>query len=157
MIFRHKIALTIFYVATSLLPVQRDGCASKKNTGDVIKITYNATGGRGGNYESLEITSDSLFFVQARRGNEKSIKQKTGRDFWNNLITSFNAADFQKIKSDPGHALYDGIDITITVETAKEKYSIVNGQEDTLNYKKIEPFTQLLEKKLEELRKKIVW
>ena len=39
----------------------------------------------------------------------------------------------------------------------KKKHSVVNGNEDTLNYQKIRPFTDLLENKLEELRTKITW
>jgi hypothetical protein len=53
--------------------------------------------------------------------------------------------------------LYDGIDVTISIEKGDEKYSIVNGNEDSLNYRKIRPLTTMLEKKLAELRKKITW
>jgi hypothetical protein len=123
----------------------------------ISKISYSSSGGRSGNYESLDITADSIIYIEAHRGNEKSRREKTARSFWNGLIKAMNLKDFDKIKSNPGHALYDGIDVTISIETEKDKHSIVNGNEDTLNYKKIRPFTTLLEKQLAELRKKIVW
>lgn len=95
--------------------------------------------------------------MQARRGNEKTIKEKTEKAFWNGLTKSINLKDFDKIKSSPGHALYDGIDITLLIETGTEKHLVVNGNEDSLNYNRIRPFTDLLEKKLSQLRKGITW
>lgn len=152
------IAMIILYLASSSLALQPDGCKTKNNSiTPITKITYSTTGGRGGNYESLEISQDSLLYVQARRGNEKTTKEKTAKKFWNEITDKIKLQNFSRIKSNPGHALYDGIDITIMIETAKEKLTIVNGNEDTLNYKKIQPFTDLLQKKLEELRTKIVW
>jgi len=123
----------------------------------ISKISYTSAGGKSGNYESLDISSASLSYVQAHRGVEKRIKGKTERSFWNGLTKTINLRDFDKIRSDPGHALYDGIDITISIEKGKEKHSIVNGNQDSVNYSKIKPFTDLLENKLAEIRKKIVW
>ena len=73
------------------------------------------------------------------------------------MTSTINLNDFDKIQSNPGHALFDGIDITISVEKGKEKHSIVNGNEDILNYRRIIRFTHVLEKKLFELGKKIIW
>jgi hypothetical protein len=123
----------------------------------VSKISYTSSGGKGGYYETLDITSASLTYVQGHRGVEKAINEKTLNSFWDKLTKTVNLEDFDKIKSDPGHALYDGIDITISIEKGKEKHSIVNGNEDSVNYRKIKPFTDLLENKLAEIRKKIVW
>lgn len=123
----------------------------------ISKISYSTTGGRSGNYESLNISPDSLIYLQARRGQEKTLKEKTGKTFWNDLTRSINLNDFDKIKSNPAHALYDGIDITISIESGAEKHSVVNGNEDSLNYSRIKPFTRLLERKLGELNKKILW
>jgi hypothetical protein len=123
----------------------------------ISKISYNSTGGKAGNYESLDITSASLTYVQGHRGVEKTINEKTLSTFWNKLTKTINLKDFDKIRSDPGHALYDGIDVTISIEKRKEKHSVVNGNEDSVNYSKIKPFTDLLENKLAEIRKKIVW
>jgi hypothetical protein len=157
MIFRHKILLSAFYLSTAIFTSQFNFCATTKNNRAAVisKITYASSGGRSGNYENLQISPDSLFFVQALRGVERMVKQKTPNAFWIDLTGSLNLQDFDRIKSDPGHALYDGIDITITVETAKEKHTIVNGNEDTLNYNRIRPFIETLETKLEQLRREL--
>lgn len=159
MIFRHKVAVTVLYFTSLILLSQFNNCVTAKHgTSRIIsKISYSSSGGRSGNYENLDVTQDSLFYVQAHRGNEKILKEKTAKEFWDQLSGHINLKDIDKIKSNPGHVLYDGIDITIAIETAKEKHAIVNGNEDTLNFKKIRPFTDLLEKKLEELRTRIVW
>jgi hypothetical protein len=123
----------------------------------ISKISYSSSGGKSGNYESLDISPDSVIYIQGRRGLEKSRREKTVNSFWKTLTKTINLRDFDKIKSNPGHALYDGIDITISIEKGKEKHSIVNGNEDSVNYRRIRPFTNLLEKRLVELRKKIIW
>ena len=123
----------------------------------ISKISYSSSGGKSGSYESLDISPVSVIYVAARRGVEKKIKEKTVKSFWNRLMKTINLRDFDKIRSNPGHALYDGIDITISIEKRKEKHSIVNGNEDSVNYRRIRPFTDLLEKKIVELRKKIIW
>jgi hypothetical protein len=149
----------LYFASVALLPQFK--CNNLK-AGDITdqpisKITYNSSGGRSGNYESLDITADSIIYIQGHRGDEKSIREKTVKSFWDGLTKAINLKEFAKIKSNPGHALYDGIDITITIEKEDEKHSIVNGNEDASNYKKIRPFTDLLEKKLAELRKEIFW
>jgi hypothetical protein len=159
MILRHKIVPATLYFAVAIFTSQFHYCVTTKNSNGALisKITYSSSGGRLGNYENLEISHDSLFFVQARRGVEKSIKQKTMKAFWKYLTGRLSLNDFDRIKSDPGHALYDGIDITITVETPTQKHTLVNGNEDTINYNRIRPFTNELENKLEQLRKEITW
>ena len=131
--------------------------ANNPATTPITKISYSTTGGRSGNYESLDVTADSLIYLQARRGDEKTLTEKTETDFWARLTNSINLEDFGRIKSNPGHALYDGIDSTLSIERGAEKHTVVNGQEDKANYEKIRPFTHLLEQKLAALRKKITW
>ena len=74
---------------------------------------------------------------------------------WQSLTRSINLKDLDKIKSNPGHTLYDGIDVTISVEKGRDKHSVVNGSEDAVNYKKIKAFTDILEGQLSRLDKKI--
>ena len=152
--FRYIIIVPVLYFASTLVPLLSNNLTTAT---PICKISYSATGGRSGNYENLEICPDSLYYLQAHRGVEKTIREKTGNTFWNDLTAKVKLKDFKRIKSNPGHALYDGIDITIAIANAKEKHSVVNGNEDTLNYQKIRPFTDLLENKLEELRTKITW
>lgn len=135
-----------------------NGASVKGNAATTItKISYSTTGGRGGNYESLNVTADSLVYLQARRGEEKTTSEKTPTDIWRQLVTSIKLDDFDRIKSNPGHALYDGIDTTLSIESAAKTRILVNGNEDPDNYKRIKPFTELLEKTVAEQRRKIVW
>ena len=123
----------------------------------ITKVTYSATGGRGGNTVSLEITAGNLVYVQGHAGAEKTIKERTSRSLWLSLVRSINVKDLDRIKSNPGHAMYDGTDITIAVLKGREEHSIVNGSEDILNYKKIKLFTDILEGQLTRLGKRIRW
>lgn len=153
------IFLTTLYFVSVFSPQACNNRVVTKNSATTLvsKVSYRSSGGRSGNYESLNVSADSVIYVQARRGNEKTINEKTAEAFWKALVKTINLKDFDKIKSNPGHALYDGIDITIAIERGEEKHSVVNGNEDTANYKRISPFTNLLEKKLNTLRKKITW
>jgi hypothetical protein len=160
MIYLHTLFLVAVYFVSAIFPIQaKDHGVETKYITDkpVSKISYSSSGGRSGNYESLDIAEDSVIYVQAHRGSEKTRKEKTVKSFWKSLTKTINLKDFKKIKTNPGHALYDGIDVTISIEKGDEKYSIVNGNEDSLNYRKIRPLTTMLEKKLAELRKKITW
>jgi hypothetical protein len=149
--------LTTNSFAATWRPLRPDYDQLQSPGSPISKISYSSAGGKAGNYENLDIKPDSLIYVQGHRGVEKTIKEKTLKSFWNKLTKSINFTHFDKIQSDPGHSLYDGIDITITIEKGKQKHSIVNGNEDSVNYVKIKPFTDLLQKKLAEIRKKIVW
>ena len=121
----------------------------------ITKISYSTTGGRGGNTVSLEITSKTLVYVVGRGGAEKTVTEKTSKSLWNSFTKAINTNDMDGIKSNPVHALYDGTDITITVEKGKEIHTLVNGNEDSLKYKKIKAFTDILESQLSRLEKKI--
>ena len=160
MIYLKTIFLVPLCFISAIFPSQiNDSNAATKNITDTLisKISYSSTGGRSGNYESLDISPDSVIYIQGHRGSEKNRKEKTVKSFWKTLTKAVNLKDFDKIQSNPGHTLYDGIDITISIEKGKNKLSIVNGSEDSLNYRRIKPFTNLVEKKLSELRKKISW
>ena len=159
MMYLNTIFLVALYVvsAISYSPADHgDVRISNIANSPISKISYSSSGGKAGIYESLDISPDSVIYVQGRRGVEKSIKEKTMKSFWNKLMKTINLRDFDKIRSNPGHALYDGIDITISIEKGKEKHFIVNGNEDSVNYRRIRPFTDLLERKLVEVRKKIL-
>lgn len=156
MIYLNTIFFAALYFVSVIVPSLANDNHVKTNT-PISKISYNSSGGRSGNYESLDISADSVIYVQGHRGAEKTRREKTVKSFWKSLTKTINLRDFKKIKSNPGHALHDGIDITISIEKGKEKHSIVNGNEDSLNYRRIRPFTNMLEKKLVGLRKKVIW
>lgn len=160
MISLHPILSVSLYVLSLTFPLQTcHNRAQPQSSGGIpiSKISYSSTGGRSGNYETMLISADSIIYIQAQRGDEKMIREKTANSDWNNLTTAVNLTEFDKIKSNPGHALYDGIDITISIDVGAQRHSIVNGNEDTLNYQRIKPFTDLLERKLAELGKKVNW
>jgi len=123
----------------------------------IMKVTYSTNAGRGGTSVNMTITQNTIVYIQGHNGDEKTYKEKTPRSLWSGLTRSINIKDLDRIKSDPGHGLYDGIDITITVERGNEVHSIVNGNEDTVNYKRIKSFTDILEGQLSRLGKKIRW
>jgi hypothetical protein len=156
----HILFLACLYFASASVSIK--SCsnrvkATNNATNPITKITYSTTGGRSGNYESLSVSADSLIYLQARRGNEQTIQQKTEEAFWRKLTGSINREDFKRIQSNPGRSLYDGIDSTLSIHYGEEIHTVVNGSEDTTNYKKIKPFTSLLDEKLAVLRTKIVW
>lgn len=121
----------------------------------ITKITYSSSGGRGGYYVNLDITSTSTVYVQGNAETSKTIKEKTSKTYWNSLTKALNLRDFDQVKSDPGHSMYDGIDITITVVSRGKTHTLVNGSTDMKQYIRINGFTDLLEKKLASLRERI--
>ena len=123
----------------------------------ISSIVYDKTGGRGGNTEHLSITRFSIYYTQGKAGKEKTLTEKISFANWNKLTASINLKNFDAIQSNPGHALYDGTDITITVVDGRSEHSIVNGNEDQVHYKNIAAFTRLLESHLERMRKKVTW
>jgi len=154
MIYLNTIFLIALYFGSAIF--QANQTKDIANT-PISKILYSSSGGKSGNYESVDISPGSTIYIQGHRGTEKRIKEKTVKNFWISLTKTIKLRDFDKIRSNPGHALYDGIDITISIEKGSQKHSIVNGNEDSVNYRRIRPFTDLLEKRLVELRKKIIW
>src|SRR5438045_1513602 len=130
MIFRPLTISATFYflVAVSQSQVCNKPVAANNNGNNgVTKISYASSGGRSGNYESLALSADSVVYIQAHRGAEKAFREKTKADEWNSLTKAINLGDFDKIQSNPGHALYDGIDVTIAIETGTKMHSFVNG------------------------------
>lgn len=136
---------------------QKSFVTQKVASAPISKISYSTTGGRGGNTISLEITATTLIYTKGHAGEEKTIRERTSRNLWSSLTRSINIKDFDRIKSNPGHAMYDGIDVTITVQVGRRSYTIVNGSEDEVNYKRIRSFVNILESQLSRLDKKMNW
>ncbi|WP_309608045.1 hypothetical protein [Flavobacterium sp.] len=113
---------------------------------EIAKISFNDfNGGKFGAYSKLEITKEHIYYVNGNVKSKKVTKEKTSRELWNNL-TKVSIDDFLKVRSNPGRIAYDGTDVEITILFGDEYFLIVNGEEDTLNYKKIKLFVSLLEK-----------
>jgi hypothetical protein len=145
----------------ALWALVHDSCSrrvfGKKEEPLISKLSYGFSGGKSGNYELLQISADSTWYLQARRGQEKTIAEETEKDFWARLNDAVKLDELKQVKSHPGHALYDGIDTTLSVAVQNEIHTVVNGGEDTLNYQRIRPLISVLEKKLEGVRSKIFW
>ena len=121
-------------------------CISCNHQKEITKISLNNfNGGKLGVYSKLEITKEHIYYVNGNFKLKKEIKEKTSDELWNNL-TNVSIDDFLKVKSNPGRIAYDGTDVEISISFGDEFFSIVNGKEDTLNYKKIKLFVSLLEK-----------
>jgi hypothetical protein len=124
-------------------------------SGQVItKISYSKTGGRGGDRETLDITRSYISYEQSEQGKEKKISERTSPGTWKKFTTSINLRDFDRVKTNPGHAMYDGIDYTISIVANSKEHTLVNGNEDYANYNKLGPFTILIRELLGRLRKK---
>ncbi len=150
-------AKLLLLLAISPLHGVQKNTATQNDVPAITKISYSSSGGRGGNTVSLDITANALVYVQGHSGSEKTIREKTSRSLWNSLVKAINTKDIDRVKSNPGHALYDGVDVTITVDKGKQIHSIVNGSEDALNYGRIKTFTDILQNQLSRLEKKIRW
>ena len=134
---------------------QKSPVTTQVASAPISKISYSSSGGRGGNTVTLEITATTLIYTKGHAGAEKTIRERTSRNLWASLTRSINVKDLNMIKSNPGHAMYDGIDVTITVQKGKQNFSIVNGNEDAVNYKRISTFMNILESQLSRLDKKM--
>ncbi|HMD00511.1 MAG TPA: hypothetical protein VKH37_10170, partial [Ferruginibacter sp.] len=107
----------------------------KQSKETIIKISYSTTGGRGGNTESLDVTKMSTVFTKGHAGVDKTTKAMTSKTFWAQITNALDLKNFDKIKTSPGRALYDGIDVTITITTNRGTHTVVNGSDDITNYK----------------------
>ena len=117
-------------------------CVDQK---EITEISLNeSNGGKLGFYSKLEITKKHICYVSGNIKLKKEIKVKTSKKLWDNL-TKLNINDFSKVKSSPGRMAYDGTDVEVSILFGNKLFSIVNGQDDTLNYKKIKLFVSALE------------
>lgn len=117
-------------------------CVGQKEITKINLKDFN--GGKLGVYSKLEITKENIYYVNGNFNSKKELKGKTSKELWNNL-NRVSIDDLLKVKSNPGRIAYDGTDVEISISFGDEFFSIVNGEEDTLNYKKIKLFVSALE------------
>lgn len=114
----------------------------------IDKITLSAiNGGKGGGSSQLSITKDSIFYENINRifpKNNKTQKIKTPENVWKKLNDSLNIDNFKLVKSNPGHVQYDGTDATVSLYTKEKKYSVINAEDDEINFEKIKYFYALI-------------
>lgn len=116
---------------------------------EIDKITLSViNGGKGGGSSQISITKDSISFVIINRvfpKNNKNIKIKTPENVWKKLNDSLNIDDFKLVKSHTGHVQYDGTDVTISISTKEKTYSVINAEDDKINFEKVSGFYALIE------------
>lgn len=122
---------------------------------NIVRVSYNSVnGGKIGGYVSFIVTKDSIVYSL---GDNKTAKKYnaalSSKGIWDSLRSSINLVYFDKIKSDPGHRAYDGTDITISIIDSKT-HTIINGEDDTINYKMITPLINNLNEIREYISKK---
>src|SRR5262249_35818133 len=87
-------AKSFAHFASSLRNLRPESQIARISNSPISKISYSSAGGKAGNYESLDVTPDSLVYVQGRRGVEQTINEKTVNSFWTKLTKTINLTDF---------------------------------------------------------------
>jgi hypothetical protein len=119
-------------------------CNNKKK---ITKISLQScNGGKLSSYSKLEISKNQTYYVLGDSKSKKDYIEKTSNKLWKDLINNINIDDFLKVKSNPGRLEYDGTDVTILISYGDKSLSIVNGEADTLSYKKLKKFISIIEK-----------
>jgi hypothetical protein len=121
-----------------------------KENVSVQEIIYKSYGGEMGYSMTLHMTKDSLFYFYSLAINNKNSQLATINtiQFWDSLTTNFDIANFKKIKNGYSNQPVDGTDEEITIITnTLDTISVVNAYQDTLHYKPIAVFEQLIRKK----------
>ncbi len=146
------ISLSLFVVISCQYKVSTDSKKSiEVQQKEFVKtIIYRSYGGEMGYSMTLHITKDSLFYFYSLAINNKNLQLDTINtiQFWDSLTTKFDIANFKKIKNGHSNQPVDGTDEEITIITnTLDTISVVNAYQDTLHYKPISEFEQLIRKK----------
>jgi hypothetical protein len=116
----------------------------------IQEIIYKSYGGDMGYSMALHITKDRLTYFSSLAINNKNSHLDTINtiQFWDSLTTKFDIANFKKIKNGYSNQPVDGTDQQITIITnTSDTISVVNAYQDTLHYRPIMEFEQLIRKK----------
>lgn len=121
----------------------------EEQNNDIILIEWSRFGGQLGYHEGLTITEDSVIhtYFTAASGNQiKESKYANSTDEWQELTKSIDLQNFRKIKHGVSKQPVDGTDDKIYIRSINSKDSILNGDQDAINYKNISTFIELLDK-----------
>lgn len=122
------------------------GCSS--NSQAINKISYNSVGGEAGGYTNVELTKDSINGTIGSPNEKIIIKEKIKKTLWDSLTGRTSLNDFKKIKSGRSHTYIDDIDVSVKIETGEESYTLLNGDINEIQNKKVFRFMEILEKEL---------
>ena len=119
------------------------------STQEITKIELSHYGGQMGYRGTLTVTKDSVVetsFMGTKSDKITKTGSKISSQEWQNLLNSFKLQDFKKIKSGTSYLPFDGVDTKIKISNSTGSDSIINGNEDKINFRKIEKLNNLLEK-----------
>ena len=122
------------------------GCSS--NSQAINKISYNSVGGEAGGYANVELTKDSINGTIGSPNEKIIIKEKMRKMLWDSLTEHTSLNDFKKIKSGRSLTYIDDIDVSVKIETGEESYSLLNGDINEIQNKKVFRFMKILEDEL---------
>jgi hypothetical protein len=92
-------------------------------------------------------TSSFYISIYYPKHYSNTLKDKGNKSYWDKLTTSFKISDFEKVngmsKIDSG-----GSDEQVNILTEHYSFSIINGENDANNYKKLDKLIRLLKNKV---------
>lgn len=99
---------------------------------EIIKsISISTFGGEMGYYQSLKITTDSLYYnfnLEVDTTKRKSEKKINSHYKLEDIVNANQLINFAKIKNGESRQPVDGTDTEIEIKTNQKTYSIVNGE-----------------------------
>lgn len=139
--------ITLFNLLFLFTSCNRQTKQNEKSEINKIVLSKN-NGGKGGGSSQLIITKDSILLQSINRTfseNNKTVKIKIPDSLWNKIMNNLNISDFDLLKSNSGHAQYDGTDVEISLFTKEKKHSIINAEDDKIHFEKIKQFSKIIE------------
>lgn len=118
------------------------------NSQAINKISYNSVGGEAGGYANVELTKDSINGTIGNPNAKIIIKEKMRKTLWDSLTGHTSLNDFKEIKSGRSVTYIDGIDVSVKIETGEESYTLLNGDINEVQNKKVFRFMKILENEL---------
>jgi hypothetical protein len=148
-VFRYALFLLLAGCANGIgsQPPLKDNSEQQSTIQEII---YRSYGGEMGYSMALHITKDSLRYFYSLAANNKSLQIDTinTSTFWDSLTVNFDIANFKKIRNGYSNQPVDGTDEEITIITnTLDTISVINADQDTLHYKSLFAFEQLIRKK----------
>lgn len=116
---------------------------------EITSVKLSQYGGMLGFNQTIFITKDSITRETSMTAQNDSVKKEKLANTpanWEALNSSLNLNDFRKIKNGNSNLPVDGTDQKIVINTKTTSDSIINGQNDAINYPKIKKFTDQLNK-----------
>ncbi len=106
----------------------------KKSNTEIIKsISFSTVGGELGYNRTFKMTADSLYFYfnlavdSTKKRNEKRVNNNYKLE---DIIQAEQLISFSKIMNGQSRQPIDGTDTEIKIETSRNTYSVINGEDN---------------------------